>query len=155
MARTKEQARRAAQRVDEALGPGLHAATIEMKAGRAYRVHVADGRRLSATLGDHVEGALVEECLRTGREVILVATPRGARIVGALQTALPTERREGGVLTVRAEELRLQAGRRFVLEVGEVGVTAEESGLVRMEGNRMVIDMSAAVRILSASLELP
>jgi len=139
----------------EALGPGLYAASIEMKGARSYRVRTPSGAKLTAVLGEHVAPALADECLRTGRPVILAETDRGPTILGALQTQLPVERSEGGVLTLEADEVRLRAERQISIEVGAARWAADAKGVVRVEGDRMVIDMAALVRVLSSQVELP
>jgi hypothetical protein len=150
MANTQERAARAAT-----LGPGLHGAVIELKAGRAFQIRTTDGRRVTASLADDVDPALADDCLRTGRMVLAVDTPRGPEIAGAVMTSLPAARREGGVVTIDAKELRLRAERSLSLEVGPVSLSAEDSGAMRLEGDRLVIDMAALVRVFSSKVELP
>jgi hypothetical protein len=140
---------------DSALGPGLHGAVIELKSESAFRIRTTDGRRIAAALADGVDPALADDCLRTGRMVIVSETPRGPEITGALMTALPVARGEEGVVTIDAKELRLRAERSLSLEVGPVVLSAEKSGAMRIEGDRLVIDMGALVRIFSSKVELP
>ncbi|MGK3986472.1 hypothetical protein WME99_25730 [Sorangium sp. So ce136] len=138
-----------------ALGPGLHGATLELKSGRAFQIRTTDGRRVVASLADGVDPALADDCLRTGRMVIVSDTPRGPEIAGAIMTSLPPARSEDGVVTIDAKELRLRAERSLSLEVGPVSLSAEESGAMRLEGDRLVIDMAALVRVFSSRVELP
>ena len=138
-----------------ALGAGLHGVTIEIKSERSFQVRTAAGERMAAVLGDGVAPDLVDECLRTGRLVIAVDTPRGPTIVGALQTSVPFARDVDGVLTVEAKELRMRFERAAFIEVGPVTIAADASGVLRLEGDRMVIDMGALLRVLSAKVELP
>lgn len=138
-----------------ALGPGLHGAIIELKAGRAFQLRTTEGRRVTASLADGVDPALADDCLRTGRMVIASDSPRGPEIAGALTTSLPAARHEEGVVTLEAKELRLRAERALSLEVGPVSLSAEDSGAMRLEGDRLVIDMAALVRVFSSKVELP
>ena len=138
-----------------ALGPGLHGATIELRSGSAFRIRTTEGRLLNAALADGVDPALADDCLRTGRMIIVSDTPRGPEIAGALMSSLPVARGEDGVVTIDAKELRLRADRTLSLEVGSVSLSAESSGAMRLEGDRLVIDMAALVRIFSSKVELP
>jgi hypothetical protein len=139
----------------QALGPGLHGAFIELKAERAFQLRTTEGRRVMASLAVGVDPALADECLRTGRMVIVSDTPRGPEIAGALATSLSPARREGGGVTVEGKEIRLRAERSLSLEVGPVSLSADDSGALRLEGDRLVIDMAALVRIFSSKVELP
>jgi hypothetical protein len=138
-----------------ALGPGLHGGTIELKSGRTYQVRTIDGQRVPAALADTVDPALADDCLRTGRLVVVMDTPKGPAIAGALQTSLPIAQDRDGVLAVTAKEVRLRADQLALIEVGPVSLSAEASGALRLEGDRLVIDMGALVRVLSARVELP
>lgn len=138
-----------------ALGPGLHGAVIELKADTAFQVRTASGVRAMAVLDDSVDPALADDCLRTGRMVILVEGARGPTIVGALQTSTPIARDPDGIVAIDAKELRVRLDRAAVIEVGSTAITADASGAVRLEGNQMVIDMAALVRVLSLKVELP
>jgi hypothetical protein len=137
------------------LGPGLHGATVELASGDKLRVRTATGVRLHVTLSDHVERELVEECLRTGRRVVLEETERGPAIVGALQTTRAVALAPDGTLDLRARELRLRSEGPLVIESGSTALRVDETGALRLEGDRMVIDMSSLVRFLAARVELP
>jgi hypothetical protein len=138
-----------------ALGPGLHGAVIELKSDRAFQVRTAAGARVMAVLDHAVDPALADDCLRTGRMVILVDSEQGPAIVGALQTSVPIARDADGVVAIAAKDLRIKLDRSALIEVGPVAITADSSGAVRLEGNQMVIDMAALVRVLSLKVELP
>lgn len=157
MARTKTTARKrpSAAPEPERLGPGLHAVTIELCTGESYRVRTPGGARLRAALGDDVDPALAAECLRAGRLVIAADTERGPTILGALQTRVPFERDAEGALTVRATDLRLIAERGLAIEAGPFTLRVDRSGVARLEGDRLVIDMSELVRVLASRVELP
>lgn len=139
----------------EPLGPGLHAAVIELRSGASYRVRLAGGAHVKATLDDDVDASLVEECLRSGRRVILCDGDAGPVIIGALQTSAPIVKTKEGAVTIEGREIRLKAKDRVLLDTGATSLRLEDSGAVRLEGEKMVIDMPALVRILSASVELP
>lgn len=137
------------------LGPGLHGAVIELKTDRSFQIRTASGERVAAVLGDGVAPALADECLRTARLVIVMDSPRGPTIMGALQTSVPLARDEDGIVSVEARELRMHIERSVLIEVGQSSISADSSGAVRIEGDRMVIDMGALLRVLSAKVELP
>jgi hypothetical protein len=144
-----------------ALGAGLHGGHVELETTRAgsagrFRVRLCDGRLVSAVADAGVDPELLRECMRSRRMVILVDAPRSPRIVGALETQRPVFTRErGDSVTVSARELRFAAEERLRLEAGPVAVTAEDSGKMRLEGDRLVIDMAALVKVLSMKVELP
>jgi hypothetical protein len=137
------------------LGPGLHGAFIELAAEGSYRVRTIAGLHLRAELAPGVSPALAMECLRAGRMVIVVDSPRGPAIAGALQTAPAIEKDADGVVAVDAREIRLRAERSILIEAGPVTIRGDESGALRMEGDRLVLDMPALVRVLSARMEIP
>jgi hypothetical protein len=137
------------------LGAGLHAGRIELVADRAYRVRTADGRRLAAVLSEEVSPSLAEECLRDGRTVLLVDGARGPTIVGALQVAPTIAPDASGTLSLDARTLRLRASSGLSIEVGDAVVGVEPNGVVRMEGDRLLIDMAQIVRIFSGRVDLP
>jgi hypothetical protein len=139
----------------EVLGPGLHGAKIEMRVGAKVRLRCLDGRRVMAVLADGLDARLADECLRSGRMVVACDGPWGPTVAGALQTELPVFREVNGTVVVDGKEIRLTAARRLVIEAGTSSLRLEHEGVVRAEGNRMVIDMGANVRVLSALVELP
>jgi hypothetical protein len=139
-----------------ALGAGLHGGYVELETDGRFRIRLTDGRHVSASPDVGVEPELVRECLRSRRLVILVDAPRGPRIVGSLETQRPVAIRErGDAVTIQAKEIRLAADQRLRLEAGPVTISADETGKMRLEGDRMVIDMAALVKILSLRVELP
>ncbi|WP_437325253.1 hypothetical protein [Sorangium sp. So ce381] len=146
------------------LGPGLHPGVVEMIAARgeeesgarpAFQVRSSDGRRLLATLAAGVSPAFIEECMREGRTVVLADAPGGVAILGALQTASAPAPDAHGTLALDARHLRLRARETLELEVPGSSLRIEPGGAVRIEGDRLVIDMAALVRIFSARVELP
>ncbi|WP_437741781.1 hypothetical protein WMF39_40270 [Sorangium sp. So ce1504] len=145
------------------LGPGLHPGVVEMIVARgeesdarpAFQVRSSDGRRLLATLAAGVSPAFIEECMREGRTVVLADAHGGVAILGALQTASAPAPDAHGTLALDARHLRLRARETLELEVPGSSLRIEPGGAVRIEGDRLVIDMAALVRIFSARVELP
>lgn len=156
MARQRVTGKRADKREHEdRLGPGMHAASIELFAAPVARVRLPTGKVVRAKVAPEVEPAFVEECLRLGRTVVLVDGEQGPVIVGALQTSRALGPSADGVLNLEADMLRLRAGSLATIEVGQSALRLESTGLVRMEGNKLVLDVSSLVRFLSARVELP
>ncbi len=143
------------------VGAGLHAGKVELaiaeKDGgpRSYRVLLAAGRRVSATLGHGVSNELVEECLREGKTVVLVDGVNGIEIAGALQTQSNIQKDNLGTLALEAKHIRIRADQSLVLEVPGASLSFEPGGALRMEGDKLVIDMAALVRVFAARVELP
>ncbi|MDI1477253.1 hypothetical protein [Polyangium sp. y55x31] len=148
-------AARAKKPAPAALGPGLFVGKIEFASDGTYRVRTVEGRRVTAVLADDVEPAFAEECLRTGRTVFVTETERGPTVLGALQTSRGLVREASGLVTLSAQDLRLRAERSLTLESGQAALRLEKAGILRAEGERMVVDMSSLVRFLSALVELP
>lgn len=139
----------------EALGAGLHAGTIELRSGASYRVRTTAGTQIRAVLGDGIDPELAVECLRASRLVILCDTERGPTILGALQTTRSMVHEPDGTLTIEAKAIHLRAEKGIRIEAGQASITLDEAGAMRTEGERLVIDMSSNVRVLSALVELP
>jgi hypothetical protein len=139
-----------------ALGSGIHAATVELKSGAAYRVKLLDGRKARATLAPGVSPKLLDECLRSRRLVMLADGEGGPAILGALQTApVPQVQEEADVFQVNANEIRLKAATSIVLETGSSALVLERSGVARIKGERVVLDVAALLRVLATKVELP
>jgi hypothetical protein len=144
-----------------ALGPGMHAGRVEaigalgMDGIRTYRVRLASGATVHALPGLGVSPALIDECARDGRTVVLVDGPEGIVIAGALQTAPTMAPDAQGTLAIEAKHLRVRAEQSIVLEVPGGSLSMEPGGAMRMEGDKLVIDMAALVRIFSARVEIP
>ncbi len=148
--------RKTAPREAEGLGPGLHLVHVDLGSEQATTVRTLDGRRLSAAFGDDLDRALVDECRRTGRMMIACDTDRGPTLMGALQTRKTIEHEPDGSLVLSAKSVRIAAEDRVELSAGHTTqVALQSNGKARMTGDRMVIDMSANVRVLSALVELP
>ncbi|HSN99769.1 MAG TPA: hypothetical protein VLS89_15845 [Candidatus Nanopelagicales bacterium] len=140
----------------ERLGPGLHLVHLDLGAAGATAVRTLDGRRLAAFVADEVDPALIAECRRAGRPMIACDAERGPTIVGALQTAPSVQRERDGTLVLSGKRVRVVAEQGVTLEAGAAAaMSLEASGKARVVGDRMVIDMSSNVRVLSALVELP
>lgn len=137
------------------LGQGITAAVIELRSGASYRVRTVAGTRYSAALADGVDPGLAEECLRDGRTVLLSDSPRGVLILGAVQTGRTPVREVDGSVAIEGKDVRIRAERSVVLDAGPVSIRADKSGLVRIEGEKMILDLTALVRVLSARMEIP
>ena len=139
-----------------ALGPGIHPATVELKSSASYHVKLLDGRRARATLARGVSPRLLDECLQSRRVVMLADADAGPVILGALQTAPVPQVQEGaGVFEVQASQIRLKADTSIVLQAGSSSLVLEKSGVARIDGERMVIDVAALLRVLATKVELP
>lgn len=140
------------------LGPGLHPASVEMiVAGErpTFAVRLPDDRRLVIPPAAGVDPSFIEACLREGRTVVLMDTPAGPVIAGALQTAAAPAADARGTLAVEARHLRLRAAETIEIEVPGARLRLDPGGAARLEGDRLVIDMAALVRIFSARVEVP
>jgi hypothetical protein len=139
------------------LGPGLHLVHVHLGAGGdATMVRALDGRQLAAVIADEVDPGLVEECRRKGRMMLACDTRRGPTLVGALQTARSIEHEPDGSLVISAKSVRIASEEGITLEAGaSASMALESTGKARLTGDRMVIDMSANVRVLSALVQLP
>jgi hypothetical protein len=155
MARSRRNEQKKVAKPRASLAPGLHAGRIELKSDDVYRVRMAGGERLLATLADEVSPALAQECLRDARTVIVVDTERGPTIVGALQVSPIVTPDAAGTLTLDARTLRLRASRGLSIEVGDTTIALDAEGVVRMEGDRLVIDMAQFVKVASARMDIP
>jgi hypothetical protein len=137
------------------LGSGIHPAIIELHAPPSFRVRILSGPSAMAVLGDGVDPVLAMDCLRDGRTVMVADTSRGPTILGALQTTRGLERTPDGTLVVEAKRIRLRAKEAVVIETENASLRIRADGTVETEGEKMVIDMSSNLRVLSALVELP
>jgi hypothetical protein len=137
------------------LGPGLHAGTIELRSGESFRVRMLHGPVVAATLDDAVDPELARECLRTGRRVIVAEGAHGPVILGALQTSVPVACDADGNLAIAAKKIRLRAETALVVESGESSLRLHPDGVLKIEGDKLVIDVGGLVRFHSARVEFP
>lgn len=137
------------------LGPGLHAAVIEIAGEGAYRVRTIAGDLVPATPAASVAPALLDECLRTRRTVLVAEEGGGAVILGALQTAPSARADPDGGLAIEARSVEIAAADRIALKVGASSLSLDREGVVRLNGDRLTIDVGALVQILSANVNLP
>jgi hypothetical protein len=159
MPRTKTENKQPSQRAPRrasGLGPGLHLVHVDLGSGQATTVRTLNGRRLTAAIADDVDTDLVDECRRKGRLMLACDTSRGPTLMGALQTRRTIEHEPDGSLVIAAKRVRIAADEGVSLEAGQsASMTLSANGKARMTGDRMVIDMSANVRVLSALVQLP
>lgn len=139
------------------LGAGLHPGHVEriLSVPPVYQVRLGDGRQIVATLAPGVEPSFVEECLREGRAVVLMDGASGAVIAGALQTATMPRADARGTLALEARHIRLRATETLELEVPGSNLRMEPGGAVRIDGDKLVIDMAALMRVFAGRVELP
>lgn len=137
------------------LGPGLHAGVVELASGARFRVRTLGGVALQAEVRPGVDRGLVDDCLRSGGMVAVADGARGAEIVGALQTRRAPSVSEAGVFAVSAKTIALRAEQTIELEAGNTALALERLGVVKMRGDKAVLDFNALVRVLSARVELP
>lgn len=156
MTKAKQVGAKRPKRAVEGLGPGLHLVHVDLGTRNATMVRTLDGRRLSAIVADEVHPLLVVECRRAGRMMIACDTQHGPTIVGALQTAPAVAHEPDGTLVLEGKRVRIVADDGVTLEAGTRSQMALlPNGKARLVGDRMVIDMSSNVRVLSALVELP
>lgn len=138
-----------------ALSPGLHAGTIELRLGESFRVRLLGGEVIAASLDDQVDPAFARDCLRRGQRVIVADSARGPLILGALQTSPQIVRDPDGTVTIAAKKIRLKAEQALVLESGEASLRLQPEGFLKLQGDKMVVDIAGLVRFLSARVEFP
>ncbi len=153
--KTPPRKRASSSRRPEALGPGIHAAILELRDGTSYRVKVLSGRRATATPAPGVSQDLLDDCLGARRMVMLADGERGPIILGALQTARTPHVDAEGAFEVEAKHIRLRAESTITLKAGAASPALAQSGLARIEGEQVVFDVAALMRILAARVELP
>jgi hypothetical protein len=56
---------------------------------------------------------------------------------------------------VFARDVRIRAERGLVLEAGPVALKLDRSGVVKVEGTKMTIDVTSLLKVLAAKVELP
>ena len=135
--------------------PGLVPGRLELVSNDHVVVRLFDGTRLTAHIANGVDTGLVEDCVRYARPVLLVETPTGPTVIGALQTTRVLEQEPDGKLNLRARDITLNADRRLVLEAGPVRITLDRRGGLRLQGDRLTVDMGAIVRFFAGRVEFP
>lgn len=135
-----------------AMPPGLHAGVVEMKTKRAFRVRLASGEVVKATLGDGVSAVLVDACLRERRLVVVTPIPDGIAIVGALQTQ-PVQ--SSDEVSIAARSVEIDAQQAISLRAGKAKITLEKDGAIRITGDAATMRLAKALRVLAAKVELP
>ncbi len=141
--------------VKKSLGPGMHAGTVELVADGTYRVALAAGGHVRARVEKGLSPRFVEKCMRTGQKMLLMDTPRGPEIMGALHAPRELPGGEEDSLDLKGKTIRIRASEEVQIQVGKSMLKLDKHGAVRLEGRRMVMDVAALLRILSARVELP
>jgi hypothetical protein len=86
--------------------------------------------------------------------VLVTQTPGGVVIIGAVQTQPSFEGKHEN-LRLDAKELELAADRAIMLRVGKAVLVLDESGAIRLAGERVALRAAKAVRVLASNVELP
>jgi hypothetical protein len=140
-----------------AVGPGLHLGRLTRAltgdARPRYEAALA-GRALEIGLDPSVSPSFATQCLRESRPVLVGDTEHGPQMLGALQVREALEVAEGGLLAIEAEHVRIRAATSLALEVPAASLRLEPNGM-RLEGERLIIDMAAFMRVFAAKVELP
>jgi hypothetical protein len=78
-----------------------------------------------------------------------------AEILGALQTAPSARVDADGGLALEARTIEIAAQDRIALKVGASLLTLDRDGVIRLNGDKLTLDVGALVDILSANVRLP
>ncbi len=141
--------------VKKALGPGMHAGTVELESGGSYRVALAAGGHVRAHLEKGLSVRFVETCMKTGQKVLLLDTPRGPEILGALHAPRELPGGEEESVELKGKTIRLRATDEVQIQVGKSTLRLDKTGAARLEGRKLVLDIASLIRMLSARVELP
>ena len=134
------------------VGAGLHLGTVDLQADDAYVVRLTSGVRVTARLDPEIPASFVEECMRAKKRVLVVDEERGPTIVGALDRPLDSRR---NAVAIHGESVRISADKELTLQVGDLSIKLDRTGVARLKGRQLVIDAASLVRFLSARVELP
>jgi hypothetical protein len=134
---------------------GLRPGTIESRSDEAYCVRTLDGEQVVAVLGPRCSAALAEECLRDARVVLLYAESSRLVILGALQTEPSAFARHDGVVTLRADELHLEASQRVRLQAGPSRLDLLANGKLQLWGERLTMHVAKVIKLIASKVELP
>jgi hypothetical protein len=133
----------------------MHPATIDLQDGESYRVRLLSGRHRTATPAPGVSPKLLHQCLCSRRTVVVADGEHGLVILGALQAEPTPSVDPSGTFEVAAREIRLAADATVVLTTGKASLTLDHSGVTRVEGGQMVIDLGSLLKVLASRVELP
>ena len=128
---------------------------IELATPNDYRVRLLDGEVVAAKPATGCEPALLSECLRERRTVMLSYTPDGPLILGALQTRSSATETRDGLTQIDSERIELNADSAICLRVGGSTVELRKDGTLRIAGQRLTMDIATLVKVLSGRVELP
>ena len=137
------------------LGPGMHAGVVELESDGSYRVAVVSGGHVRAHLEKGLSRRFVETCMRTGQKVLMMDTPRGPEIMGALHAPRELPGGEEESVEIKGKTIRLRATDAVHIEVGKSTLKLDKDGVARLEGRKLVMDVASLIRFLSARVELP
>jgi hypothetical protein len=114
-------------------------------------VHTFAGERTEARLARDVDEALAEECLREQRTVLVTQGEDGVPVIlGALQTS-----GSGAAARSCGKRIEIEAEEGLVLRVGKAALVMEKDGTVKLVGQKMSMNLTEVVRVLSTRCELP
>jgi hypothetical protein len=141
--------------VKKTLGPGMHAGTVELQSDGSYRVALASGGHVRAHLETGLSVRFVEGCMKSGQKVLLLDTPRGPEIMGALHAPRELPGGEEESVELKGKTIRLRATDEVQIQVGKSTLRLDKTGAARLEGRKLVVDVASLIRFLSARVELP
>lgn len=150
----------AAPHSEASLGAGIAAGIIELGSPSECRVRLTSGELVRAVLAPGVEPALALDCITHKRIVILAGGGEAPLILGALQTGITPQIDTNGNLHLRARQVYLEADEQLELRAGQTGepqtaLKLDRNGKIRLRGERMLMNVTANLRVHSALVELP
>jgi hypothetical protein len=141
--------------VKKALGPGMHAGVVELESEGSYRVALVAGGHVRAHVEKGLSVRFVGTCMKTGQRVLLMDTPRGPEILGALHAPRELPGGEEESVELKGKIIRLRATDEVQIQVGKSTLRLDKTGAARLEGRKLVLDIASLIRMLSARVELP
>ena len=93
--------------------------------------------------------------MKSGQRVLLLDTPRGPEIMGALHAPRELPGGEEESVELKGKTIRLRATDEVQIQVGKSTLRLDKTGAARLEGRKLVVDVASLVRFLSARVELP
>lgn len=142
------------KKAEATLAVGLHAGTIERRAGDRLRVRIG-GVLITCGVAPEVDNRLVDECARDRRIVLVTVRDDGMDVIGAVQTAPSAVRTEGEIQRISGKQVEIGAEDGVVIRVGASSLRLDKKGTIKIVGQKMTMDVAALVRVLSALVELP
>jgi hypothetical protein len=139
-----------------ALGPGIHAATLDKALDDSrYQALLLSGEHCVVVLGKGVSPALAAECMARQRTVFIADLHGSPTLLGALQTTptIPAEPSER--LQLKAQTIDLDAAQGITLRTGDTVLRLDPNGTLRIQGEAMTMSLADVLRVLSRNVELP